>query len=126
MVKIKHIIDYGIINIQPFTLDISLRDILSADRIELPKSYDLRHVQIMEALYKIKNLLDRQEMLNYIQSYLDPSDDIPQWIDAHPDKVSQLLDWWEAYLDDETTYREALNLAFDKIMREEFKNENRT
>lgn len=126
MVKIKHIIDYGIINIQPFTLDISLRDILSADRIELPKSYDLRHVQIMEALYKIKNLLDRQEMLNYIQSYLDPSDDIPQWIDAHPDKTSQLLDWWAAYLDDETTYREALNLAFDKIMREEFKNENRT
>lgn len=118
MVKIKHIIDYGIINIQPFTLDISLRDILSADRIELPKSYDLRHAQIMEALYKIKNLLDRQEMLNYIQSYLDPSDDIPQWIDAHPDKISQLLDWWEAYLDDETTYREALNLAFDKIMRE--------
>lgn len=126
MIQIKRIINYGTINIQPFTLDISLRDILSADRIELLKSYDLRHVQIMEALYKIKNLLDRQEMLNYIQSYLDPSDDIPQWIDAHPDKTSQLLDWWEAYLDDETTYREALNLAFDKMMREEFKNENRT
>lgn len=126
MIKYIRIVDYGTIEILPFTLDISLRDILSVDRIELPKSYDLRHAQIMEALYKIKNLLDRQEMLNYIQSYLDPSDDIPQWINAHPDKTSQLLDWWEAYLDDETTYREALNLAFEKMMREEFKNENRT
>ena len=126
MIKYIRIVDYGTIEILPFTLDISLRDILSVDRIELPKSYDLRHAQIMEALYKIKNLLDRQEMLNYIQSYLDPSDDIPQWINAHPDKTSQLLDWWAAYLDDETTYREALNLAFEKMMREEFKNENRT
>lgn len=119
MIQIKRIINYGTINIQPFTLDISLRDILSADRIELLKSYDLRHVQIMEALYKIKDLLDRQEMLNYIQSYLDPTDDIPQWVNFHPDKISQLLAWWEVYLDDETTYREALNLAFDKITREE-------
>ena len=123
---IKHTINYGAINIRTLTLDISLQDILSADRIELPESYDLGHVQIMEALYKIKDLLDRQEMLNYIQSYLDPTDDIPQWVNFHPDKISLLLAWWEVYLDDETTYREALNLAFDKMMREEFKNENRT
>lgn len=88
---VKHTINCGAINIRTLSLDISLQDILNADRIELPELYDLRHAQIMEALYKIKDLLDRQEMLNYIQSYLDPTDDIPQWVNFHPDKISQLL-----------------------------------
>lgn len=126
MVQIKHIIDYGTINIQSLNFDTSLWDILNADRIELPTLHDSGRVQIMEALYKIKDLLDWQEMLDYIQNYLDPSDNIPKWANSHPDKIPLLLSWWEAYLDDETTYREALNLAFDKITREEFKNENRT
>lgn len=119
MIQIKRIINYGTINIQSLNFDTSLWDILNADRIELPTLHDSGRVQIMEALYKIKDLLDWQEMLDYIQNYLDPSDNIPKWVNSHPDKIPLLLSWWQVYLDDETTYREALNLAFDKMMREE-------